>query len=270
MELLYTLRNRCKKGSHFLIMSLSSTAVLLDHIANYLLFLFDAPLFWFTLNTSYDHPHPLVLLLYSHCTALLLSHLTSWLLHCLSLHRPLVVLSLRRSLIVLHWLIVALPLVAPPSCPLVVPPSRPLIDLSLRCPLIVSLHQLIVELPPVAPPYCHPLTVLPSHCLALAGCCIASRCAALLSSRRATPLSSLRPLTVPPSCCLISPAGCCVASCCTALSSSSHSATLSSSCAGWLLHQLLACRTLVLSLCRPLVLLSPSHCTALLLSHCAG
>jgi hypothetical protein len=30
-------------------------AVLLDHIAEFLLFLSDAPLFWFTLNTSYNH-----------------------------------------------------------------------------------------------------------------------------------------------------------------------------------------------------------------------
>ncbi len=43
-----------KMGSHFLIMSLS-LKVLLDHIADYLFFLSDAPLFWFTLNTSYDH-----------------------------------------------------------------------------------------------------------------------------------------------------------------------------------------------------------------------
>jgi len=30
-------------------------AVLLDHIAEFLLFLSDAPSFWFTVNTSYDH-----------------------------------------------------------------------------------------------------------------------------------------------------------------------------------------------------------------------
>jgi hypothetical protein len=40
-------------GCHFLIMSLSM-GVLLDHISEFLLFLSDAPLFWFTLNTSYD------------------------------------------------------------------------------------------------------------------------------------------------------------------------------------------------------------------------
>ncbi len=30
-------------------------AVLLDHISKFLLFLSDAPSFWFTVNTSYDH-----------------------------------------------------------------------------------------------------------------------------------------------------------------------------------------------------------------------
>jgi hypothetical protein len=32
-----------------------SLAVLLDHIAEFLLFLSDTPLFWFTVNTSYYH-----------------------------------------------------------------------------------------------------------------------------------------------------------------------------------------------------------------------
>jgi hypothetical protein len=43
-----------KKGFHFLNMSLI-LKVLLGHIAAYLLLLPDAPSFWFTLNTSYDH-----------------------------------------------------------------------------------------------------------------------------------------------------------------------------------------------------------------------
>ncbi len=64
-----------KKGYHFIIMSLS-TEVLLDHIADYLLFLSNAPLFWFTLTTSYNHPCPLILLASSHFAALSLSHLT--------------------------------------------------------------------------------------------------------------------------------------------------------------------------------------------------
>jgi hypothetical protein len=38
----------------FLIMPLSM-AVLLDQVAEFLIFLSDTPLFWFTLNTSYDH-----------------------------------------------------------------------------------------------------------------------------------------------------------------------------------------------------------------------
>ncbi len=29
--------------------------VLLDHIANFLIYISDAPSFWFSLNTSYDH-----------------------------------------------------------------------------------------------------------------------------------------------------------------------------------------------------------------------
>jgi hypothetical protein len=143
-----------------------STEVLLDHIADYLLFLSDALLFWFTLNTSYDHPRPLVLLWSSHCAALLLSHHTSWLLRYLLLDHPLTILSLSRSLFVLRRLVVASPLVAPPSCPLVVLPSHPLIVLSLRCPLIDSSRQLVVALPLVTPPSHHPLTAPPSCHLA--------------------------------------------------------------------------------------------------------
>ncbi len=65
----------CKIGSYFLIMLLSNE-VLFDHIADYQLFLSDAPSFWFTLNTSYDLPSPLILSSSFHCAALLLSHLT--------------------------------------------------------------------------------------------------------------------------------------------------------------------------------------------------
>jgi hypothetical protein len=61
-----------------------------------------------------------------------LSHLTGWLLRRHSSHHPLVVLSLRCSFVLLRRLVVALTLVAPPSCPLVVPPSRPLIVLYLK------------------------------------------------------------------------------------------------------------------------------------------
>ncbi len=75
------------------------------------------------------------------------------------------------------------------ACPLVVPLSRPLIVLSLRCPLVVSSRQLVVASPLIAPPSRHPLTAPPSCCLALAGCCIASRHTALSSSRCASLLS---------------------------------------------------------------------------------
>jgi hypothetical protein len=113
-------------------------------------------------------------------------------------------------------LVVALPLVTPPSC------------LLLRRPLALLLHQLVVALPlvvlwlrcpsrHVAPAGCHiaspcPFVVPPSHCLvAPAGSCIAS----------------CRPLVALPSRPLIAPAGCCItsrcaahlSSCCAALSS---------------------------------------------------
>jgi hypothetical protein len=80
---------------------------------------------------------PLVLSLFSLCSALLLSHHASWLIHCLFLHRLLVVLSLRRPLVVLHRLVVALPLGAPSSCPLIVLSS---------CPLVA--RQLVIAWPP--------------------------------------------------------------------------------------------------------------------------
>jgi hypothetical protein len=213
---------------------------------------------------------PLVLSSSYHCAALSLSHLTGWLLRRLSLYRLLVVLSLRRSLVVLLRLLAASTLVAPPSRPHVMPPPRPLIVLSLRCPLVVSSCWLVVASPFVAPPSLCPLTAPPSHRLAPAGCCVASRHTALTSSRHASLSSFLRPITAPPSCCLISPAGCCVASRRTALSSSSRSAALSSSCAGWLLRQLLSRHPLVLTSCHLLVLSSSYHCADLSLSHCDG
>jgi hypothetical protein len=110
------------------------------------------------------------------------------LLRCLLSHRPLVVLSLRRFLVVLHRLVVVSPLVAPPSRPLVVKPSYPLVILSLRRPLIVSSHQLIVTLPLIAPPSRRPLTPPLSRHLAPAGCCVTSRCAALSSSPPRRPM----------------------------------------------------------------------------------
>jgi hypothetical protein len=138
--------------------------------------------------------HPLVLSSSSHCAALSLSHLTSW---ChLSSHRPLIVLSLRRSCcLALSDCCIASHCAALSSCrPLVVPPSRPLLVLSLRRPLVVSSQRLVVALPLVAPPSCRPLTPLLLRPLAPAGCCVDSHRAALLSSRRAALSSSHCPL----------------------------------------------------------------------------
>ncbi len=68
-------------------------------------------------------------------------------------------LTAQNPLVVLCKLVVALPLVALPSCPLLVPPSCPLVILSLRRPLVVSSHRLVTALPLVAPPSCCPLTL---------------------------------------------------------------------------------------------------------------
>jgi hypothetical protein len=69
-----------------------------------------------------------------HCAAHSLSHRASWLLRRLSLHRPLIVFSPRCPLVVLLWLVVALPPVTLPSRPLVVPPSRPFIPTLMPTP----------------------------------------------------------------------------------------------------------------------------------------
>ncbi len=109
---------------------------------------------------------------------------------------------------------------------------------------------------------CRPLTVPPSCCLAQAGCCVASRRNALLSSRCAALSSYRHPLTAPPSCCLISPAGCCVASCCTALALSSHSAALV------VLRRLVVASPLVSPPSRCATLLSSPHPLTAPPSHC--
>ncbi len=69
-----------------------------------------------------------------HCSAHSSSHRAGWLLRRLSSHRPLVILSPRRPLVVLLWLVVALPPVTPPSCPLVMPPSRPFVPTLMPTP----------------------------------------------------------------------------------------------------------------------------------------
>ncbi len=75
---------------------------------------------------------PLVLSSSSLCTTFLLCYLTSWLLHRLLSHRPLVVLSLQRSFVVLHRLVVVSTLIAPPTCPLAMLLSHPPIILYLK------------------------------------------------------------------------------------------------------------------------------------------
>ena len=42
-------------GSSETIMSLSYDTTILDHLAEYFLYLAAAPLFWFSINSSYDH-----------------------------------------------------------------------------------------------------------------------------------------------------------------------------------------------------------------------
>ena len=179
-------------------MALSSDA-LLDHIADYLQFISNAQLFWFTLNTSMTMAatSPVDFIWTRKTTRLccLLPHRPGVVLSCqLVVALPLVVLSLRRPLVVLsHQLVVASPLA-------ILSLHRPLVNLS--CQLVVSLPLTILLL-------CHPLVnsscqlvvaspllvlllrpALPSRPLvAPAGCCVASQCATLLSSRC---------LTVPP------------------------------------------------------------------------
>jgi hypothetical protein len=225
--------------------------------------------------------------------ALLSSLRAGWLLHCLLTHHPLVVLPSRHlivpplvvllrqlvvapsSLVVLSlhrplvisscWLVVALHVLAPPSCPLVIVHRRrhrtPLNAAAIsnksataaierRC-CIASCRPLIV--PPsrqlVMPACCyiaspHPLIVLPSRRLVMpAGCCIAS----------------CRHLVAPPSCQLVAPACCRIAS---PRSLVAPRAALPFSLrAGWLLHRLLMRHPLVISPSRhlivpPLVVLS--------------
>jgi hypothetical protein len=121
--------------------------------------------------------------------------------HQLGLASPLVFLLLRRPLVLSsRWLVVALPLDAPPTCLLVAPPYHPLSTPADR--RITS---------------CHPLVALPSRPLiAPAGCCVLSPCVTLLSSHRAGSLLSylsLRHLLILSLCRpLTALAGCCVAS----------------------------------------------------------
>jgi hypothetical protein len=114
----------------------------------------------------------LVLSSSSHCAALLLPRRAGWLLRC------------RR-------LVVALPLVAPPSHPLIAPShSRPIVVLSLRRPPVASSRQLVVTSPLIAPSHSRPIVVL------------SLRRPLVASSRRLVVAS---PLVAPPSCFLVAP-----------------------------------------------------------------
>jgi hypothetical protein len=165
----------------------------LDHIDDYLQFISNAQSFWFTLNTSMamTATSPVDSVWTRKTTRL--CHLSSRrpgvILSCqLVVSSPLVVLSLRCPLVVLLRLLVV---------------ASPHAILSLRCHLVVLSRQLVVTLPLTVLLLRHPLVnslcqlvvassllvflllpALPSRPLiAPAGCCIASRRAALLSSR---------------------------------------------------------------------------------------
>jgi hypothetical protein len=157
--------------------------------------------------------HPLVAL------PLLLSCPASWLLHCLSLSSCCAALPLsHRTSWFLHRLLSS-------SCCAALSSShcagwllrhllmhRPLV-LLLRCSLILSAHQLIVVSPLVILLLCHPLVLSlcrmvvalsllasPSRPLiALAGCCVISPCATLLSSRCAALSPHRLVVALPPS-----------------------------------------------------------------------
>ena len=160
--------------------------MLLDHIADYLQFISNAQSFWFELNTSMTMAttssvdsvwtHKTQGCVASRRTALVLSCHASWLSHCLLSSSHCVILS---SYCRTSWLL------HPLHCPLVVllrqlVVALPLTVLSLFHPLIVLSHQLVVvlsllvvSLRPAPPSRPH---------VAPAGCCVASRCAALSSS----------------------------------------------------------------------------------------
>ena len=208
----------------------------------------------------------------------------SWLLSRLNSHCPLV-LSSRRHLLfpprlslssrctalivsLRRLVVVASPLVAPPSRPLVTPPSRPLVALHSRPLIILSLAALspshrAVWLLRRFLSRCHLVLLSSSHCAALPSSNRAGWLLRRLSLCRRLVLSSRRPLV------LLSSSHCAAFSsshrtvCLLrplssrrrfVLSSSSHCATLSSSCVGWLLCCLSLRLSLVLSSCCPLVL----------------
>ena len=140
---------------------------------------------------------------FSHCAAVLSSRpiLTvphSRCLCCLLSHRRLILLLCRRTLVLSsssHW------------CAALLLPCHTgwlLRRLSLCRRLVFSSRH-----PTLVLSYRCPLTAPPSRCLVTpAGCCVASRRAAISFSRRAAALSFYRcPLTAPPSRCLITLSG---------------------------------------------------------------
>ncbi len=159
------------------------------------------------------------------CAALSSSHRAGWLLHCLSLLRPLV-LSLCSSLASTEYqlnlcrLVVALPLIMPPSrlssrrtascCAAYLPscctswlPQCLLLSSPCAAPLVISLRQLVVALPLLVFLLCHP-PIVSSHQLVLASPLV------VLLLHRPLVLSSRRlvfapPLDAPPTCPLVAP-----------------------------------------------------------------
>jgi len=223
----------CHFSPHILAMTSSSDA-LLDHIADYLQFISNTQLFWFTLNTSMtmerlhvcvvSHRAALVssyhaswlshsLLSSSHCATLSSSCCASWLLHHLSPPSHCAALSSPFHTSWLSHCLSPSSHCAPPSCQLVAPaccriaspcplvaPRATLLSSRRTCWLLLrrlsTRRPLVVSLSHCAPSYC---LVAPAGCRAVISC---------------------HPLVAPPSCPLIVPAGCCVACPCTALSSS--------------------------------------------------
>jgi len=101
--------------------------------------------------------------------------------------------------------------------PVVAPPSRPLITHPSCLVATLAGCHITSRRPLIAPPSCRLITP-----------------AVVVASPLIAPPSPL-PLTAPPSRRLIAPAVCCVASCCAALLSSSRHIALLPSCADWLL-----------------------------------
>ena len=205
----------------------------------HLQFISNAQLFWFSLNTSYNHGrHP--------ASRFWLDPEDYKVVSPLVMPPSLRLIVPAGSCIASHHPLIAMPspcLVAPAGChntscrPLIAPPSSP---------LILLLRQLVVTSPLLVLSLCRPL---------------------VLSLRR---LAVASPLNVPPSCSLVISSSCCLASSCRTswlshhhLSSSSHCTILSSShCADWLLCCLSLRRPLVVAL--PLVVLS-LHCPLVVL-----